>query len=70
MQSRLTYRSILCFDADKQQAALDTTFEGCYIEDSTRPDIPYRMWDRTDNTIQGCIQTCRNRGFQYAGLQV
>ena len=56
---------------DKQQPALETTYDGCYLEDTAGVrDFPFRMWDRTDNTIQGCIQTCRNRGFQYAGLQV
>ena len=50
---------------------MDATFEGCFEENSTQRDIPWLMWDRPiDNTIKSCVQTCRNRGFAYAALQV
>ena len=43
------------------------THIGCFIDAGSR-DLPHRLWESDEMTIQACVSHCH--GYNYAGLQV
>ena len=62
---------ILFISTDFNSGALDATYQGCWTDQESNPDLPYLIWsDATDILVSRCIHDCNARGFDFAGLQV
>lgn len=60
--------SSCCISAVKTSGASTATYIGCF-KDTSSFDLNGLLVRSRNNTIQGCAETCRARGFAFAGVQ-
>ena len=48
-------------------SALD--YVGCYKDNGTNRDLPFMAYTNGNNTIEGCVTSCADYDYQYAGAQ-
>lgn len=47
-----------------------STFQGCYRDSENARLLPVGYYGRQSNTVESCVSTCTNQGYDLAGLEV